>query len=135
MNFVNALIKHHFQNSVLAFLLNAFITFLIYLAVQPDPKGLGFFIYCFGYASFQGLVALIMLFLGYSPRKFFYSVVLWANFIFVYYTGKLVASSFTNVYPIEFNSAHAIAIIGSALFVWLSFKFLRELRHLRLRSQ
>jgi hypothetical protein len=65
-------------------MLQSAIIYTVFILAR-DPKGIGFFIYTFGYACLCSLISIILLFKKNSTKWFIYYFAMVGNCIFLYY--------------------------------------------------
>jgi hypothetical protein len=125
--------KKYIVNLSFAIILNVIIIFLIYLYVQPDPKGIGFGILSFAYVCLHGISAIALLISNTSPSRFIYSFVLCGTFLFFYSFFQVIETCFFDQfdYSTQFSILHIIPAIGVILFIWLMIKWLKDLWRFR----
>lgn len=118
--------KRYLLNIIPAFIANVIAIFLIYLSVQPDPKGIGFSLSTSAYACLNGVIGILLLIGNCRPKNFLYSFVLFANFIFAYHFLRMISA--VNSDPsFTFNYYQIIYFAGFALFVMLLAKLIAHL--------
>jgi len=94
--------------------IQSIIVFGMYISVQPDPKGIGFFILSFGYSFICSIVSCILLFTKNSHKKFIYYFFMIGDCISLFYLYQLL-EQIRRFPPLEFNFLHTLTIIGCLL--------------------
>jgi hypothetical protein len=101
------------------------VVLAMYLSVQPDPKGIGFFILTYSYAFLCGLISSFLIFTKNSTDWFIYYFVLVGDGIFFYYLFQFIMQvrKFANT---DFNALHFIMLCGCTLFFVMIVKIHKE---------
>ena len=96
------------------------VVLAMYQYVQPDPKGIGFFVLSYGYAFLCLLISTFLIFTKKSTSWFIYYFVLVGDGIFFYYFFQFIrqVQKFSNTH---FNVLHFIVLCGCLLFFAMIF--------------
>lgn len=98
--------------------LQGIIFFGMYVIVQPDPKGIGFFIFSFGYGLVCVTACLILLYVRNSYKIFLYYFFMIGDCIFWFYLVQLL-EQIREFPPLQLNLLHILTVFGCLLFLGL----------------